>query len=50
MGDKHEKVTAILDYNRELVQAPEGSEGNTKTDPEGGTASVSHEEESAKSG
>ena len=37
MHDKPEKVKESLAFERELVQAPEGSEGNLKPDPEGNT-------------
>ena len=50
IGDKHEKVTAILDCGGELGQASEGSEVNPKTYPEGGTASVACKGDPNKSG
>ena len=40
MGDKYEKVAAILAFERELGQALEESKGNLKPYPEGGTASL----------
>ena len=49
MHDKPEKVKESLAFERELVQAPEGSEGNLKPDPEGGNASVACEGEPTKS-
>ena len=50
MSDKTEKVTAILDYEVEFGHAQEGSEGNLKTDCEGGTASVARKGDLTKSG
>ena len=49
MGDKPEKFTACLTCKGESGQAPEGSEGNLKPDPEGGTASVHCEGDPTKS-
>ena len=39
MHDKPEKVTKGLAFEGEVGQAPEGSEGNLKLDPEVGTTS-----------
>ena len=50
MGDRPYKVTASLAFKGGSVQVPEGSEGNFKPDPEGGTASVDHEGDPTKSG
>ena len=50
MGDKYEKVAAILAFEGELGQALEESEGYLKPYLEGGTASVSHKGYAIKSG
>ena len=50
MGDKPEKVTASLDFEGELRQAPEDSEVKLKTDPEGGTTSVAQKGYPTKAG
>ena len=50
MGDKYEKVAAILAFEGELGQALKESEGNLKPYPEGGTASVSRKGYTTKSG
>ena len=50
MGDKYEKVAAILACKEELGKALEESEGNLKPYPEGGTASVSRNGDAIKSG
>ena len=49
IGEKTKKVTAILAFKDKSGQAPEGSEGNLKPDPEGGTASVHCEGDPTKS-
>ena len=50
MGDKTEKVTARLACEGESGQAPGGSEGNLKPDPEVGTTSVVCKGDPTKSG
>ena len=49
MGDKPEKVTAILASEGELLNSPEVSEGNLKPYPKGGTASVARKGDPTKS-